>query len=502
MMLIGPQSSRAFARLGAPRPPTMSGLSCTPACSGTSFCHGLVSPQCESTTFTQRLNLQCGEPMEDIDMTLQTLAAAEYACSTSSECSAIFDMDCDGISDGSDFYILCKDGGHITSNSGCLFEKPSPPPAPTPATTAPQGPCNPTNCPAPSFCHGTPAPAGARTCESLSWPKLTSRQCSEFLPHDTSLTTLSLAEAACGANDQCGGVSDYLCNGVLLTYPGDHYALCRGSANVYDRATCIFSKQPLPPPLPAPPPTPPAPAPCDMTNCPAPSFCHGTHGPGGPGRPGGLGGHGGAGGAGGGSSMTCESLAWPQSSDTQCVEFLPFNRSLTTLVLAEAECGPDAECGGVSDYLCNGVVSLHPGDHYALCRGSATRSNPAGTCVFLKGLAPSPPLSSLLLPPPLSAASPPSPQGTAPALPSSRSCLCSSDPASYSTVSDPVNCFGANDVTNLEVMFSGVTVDDITRAFYLRCADYDDDGAFRANDLTNMKRYYAGLLTVASHIAG
>jgi len=43
---------------------------------------------------------------------------------------------------------------------------------------------------------------------------------------------------------------------------------------------------------------------------------------------------------------------------------------------------------------------------------------------------------------------------------------------------------------------------DDTRAFYTRCSDYDNDGVFRANDLTNMKRYYAGLLGMASWVSG
>eukprot|EP00966_Prymnesium_polylepis_P166562 3850463-Prymnesium_polylepis.1 len=40
------------------------------------------------------------------------------------------------------------------------------------------------------------------------------------------------------------------------------------------------------------------------------------------------------------------------------------------------------------------------------------------------------------------------------------------------------------------------------RAFYTRCSDYDNDGTFRANDLTNMIRYFTRLLPVAPHIAG
>lgn len=94
---------------------------------------------------------------------------------------------------------------------------------------------------------------------------------------------------------------------------------------------------------------------------------------------------------------------------------------------------------------------------------------------------------------------PPSPPPAA-SPPALASCVCGSDPASYSTFGSTVNCFGANDVTNLEVMFSGLAMGADTRAFYTRCSDYDNDGAFRANDLTNMKRYYAGLLGMATHL--
>jgi hypothetical protein len=55
-------------------------------------------------------------------------------------------------------------------------------------------------------------------------------------------------------------------------------------------------------------------------------------------------------------------------------------------------------------------------------------------------------------------------------------------------------------MTNLEVCYGGLPMADETQAFYRRCSDYDNDGIFRANDLTNMKRYYAGLLPVAPHI--
>jgi hypothetical protein len=76
--------------------------------------------------------------------------------------------------------------------------------------------------------------------------------------------------------------------------------------------------------------------------------------------------------------------------------------------------------------------------------------------------------------------------------------VCGSDAAHYSTFGDDTTCFGANDVTNLEVMFVGLG-HQATSDFYQRCSDYDNDGTFRANDLTNMKRYAAGILGLASH---
>jgi len=94
---------------------------------------------------------------------------------------------------------------------------------------------------------------------------------------------------------------------------------------------------------------------------------------------------------------------------------------------------------------------------------------------------------------------PPAPLASSPISPHDE-CDCGGDPTKYSTLGSAVNCFGANDVTNLEVMFSGLAVTDETRAFYTLCSDYDNDGVFRANDLTNMKRYYAGLLPMASHV--
>jgi len=71
----------------------------------------------------------------------------------------------------------------------------------------------------------------------------------------------------------------------------------------------------------------------------------------------------------------------------------------------------------------------------------------------------------------------------------------------YSTLGSSTGCFGANDMTNLETVFSGNAVAESTRSFYVRCCDYDDNGRFQANDLTNFKRYYAGLMPMAAYIA-
>jgi len=112
---------------------------------------------------------------------------------------------------------------------------------------------------------------------------------------------------------------------------------------------------------------------------------------------------------------------------------------------------------------------------------------------------PSPP------PPPVhSSPPPPSPPPPAPSPPTTgvQSCSCAIDSTRYATYDDLTRCFGANDLTNLNVLFVQLAQPAAVIEFYSRCADYDNDGAFRANDLTNMNRYYAGLLPVASHITG
>ena len=68
-----------------------------------------------------------------------------------------------------------------------------------------------------------------------------------------------------------------------------------------------------------------------------------------------------------------------------------------------------------------------------------------------------------------------------------QACVCPGDPTQYSALGDNLSCFGASDITNLEAIFSGSQVADTARAFYVRCSDYDNDGNFQANDLTNMK---------------
>jgi len=72
----------------------------------------------------------------------------------------------------------------------------------------------------------------------------------------------------------------------------------------------------------------------------------------------------------------------------------------------------------------------------------------------------------------------------------------------YSTYNHATNCFGANDITNLEYMFTLLPLNAGAVAFYTLCSDYDNDGSFRANDLTNIKRYFANLLPIASHVSG
>ena len=165
---------------------------------------------------------------------------------------------------------------------------PSAPPSP-PAPTCADG----TSCAPPAFCHGTTT--GSVTCEDLDWVLLENTQCNSFLPHNANLTTLDLAEAACGADDECGGVSDLYCNGMHATIP-DHYALCDLSGTYDYQWACTFIKPtatppapPMPPPspspsppspsppgLPASPSPPPPPAPCGPDTCGAPAFCHGT----------------------------------------------------------------------------------------------------------------------------------------------------------------------------------------------------------------------------------
>ena len=86
-------------------------------------------------------------------------------------------------------------------------------------------------------------------------------------------------------------------------------------------------------------------------------------------------------------------------------------------------------------------------------------------------------------------------------VPALQSCVCGSDAAKYATLGDPTACFGANDVTNLEILFGGLATTAAMRTFYARCADYDGSGVFQANDLTNMKRYFVGLLPIAPHLS-
>jgi len=130
---------------------------------------------------------------------------------------------------------------------------------------------------------------------------------------------------------------------------------------------------------------------------------------------------------------------------------------------------------------------------------------PGARCFCIRpnqSYAPAPSLPPPLPPPPLPP--PPSPAPSAPAPPPDglQSCVCGSSPTEYATFNDQLNCFAASDITNLEVIYSGISVSQAVATFYGVCADYDNDGTVRANDLTNMKRYYAGLLPISSHFSG
>ena len=80
---------------------------------------------------------------------------------------------------------------------------PPSPPAPPASPSLPPAPCGPSNCPAPSFCHGTVN----NQCETITYTYRASTQCGAFLPYDTTLVTLALAEQACSANPSCSAVS-------------------------------------------------------------------------------------------------------------------------------------------------------------------------------------------------------------------------------------------------------------------------------------------------------
>jgi hypothetical protein len=193
----------------------------------------------------------------------------------------------------------------------------------------------------------------AGICEAMTWERTDLSQCASFLPMDTSLVTLELAEAACAADPACGGVSDLFCNGM---FPGvvDHYALCDGATLVADASTCVFQAagSGLPPPDAC------FGAPngvlCDDGNADTPvDICH---------------------------AGVCEATSFPRTDLSQCATFLPMDTSLVTLELAEAACVSNPECGGVSDLFCNGMF---PGvvDHYALCSGTELVAD-TSTCVY------------------------------------------------------------------------------------------------------------------------
>jgi len=223
--------------------------------------------------------------------------------------------------------------------------------------------------------------------------------------------------------------------------PGTEYTSCSVGSDCTDCGP-RSSGPPLPPSRPAPPSPPPgrgggAPPP------PLPSPPPGGAAPPSPSPPGGGGSS-----VGGGCAETCT-----YASDGDCDDG-----------------GPGAEFNSCS-----------VGSDCTDCGNRAGGSGPPSPAAI------SPPSPS----PPVNMPPPPSP---------SVSCACGSDATSYSTYGSAVNCFGANDVTNLEVMFGGLAIDAGPREFYTMCSDYDNDGVFRANDLTNMKRYYAGLLSPAAWV--
>ena len=93
-------------------------------CTAPAFCHGTFNPTCETISYSQMTSMQCSS-FVTLNASLTTLALAEQACSSSPDCSAVSDLYCNGMFNSADYYVLCTGGGHVTSSSACVWEKPA-----------------------------------------------------------------------------------------------------------------------------------------------------------------------------------------------------------------------------------------------------------------------------------------------------------------------------------------------------------------------------------------
>eukprot|EP01046_Picozoa_sp_COSAG06_P049638 COSAG06_NODE_7685_length_2413_cov_1.905359_2_plen_472_part_01 len=202
--------------------------------SAVSLCHAGV---CETTTFEQQPLSQCAAFIEPFDVALVTLELAEAACAANAACGGVSDLFCNGMFPGAvDHYALCDGAALVPDAATCVFQAPGsglPPVVVDCVGAEDETPCDDGDDATPiDICH-------AGVCESTSYTKTSASQCAGFLEHDVTLVTLTLAQAACDAAPNCGGVSDLFCNGM---FPGavDHYALCDDSALVDDLSTCVY----------------------------------------------------------------------------------------------------------------------------------------------------------------------------------------------------------------------------------------------------------------------
>jgi hypothetical protein len=202
--------------------------------SAVSLCHAGV---CETTTFEQQPLSQCAAFIEPFDVALVTLELAEAACAANAACGGVSDLFCNGMFPGAvDHYALCDGAALVPDAATCVFQAPGsglPPVVVDCVGAEDETPCDDGDDATPiDICH-------AGVCESTSYTKTSASQCAGFLEHDVTLVTLTLAQAACDAAPNCGGVSDLFCNGM---FPGavDHYALCDDSGLVDDLSTCVY----------------------------------------------------------------------------------------------------------------------------------------------------------------------------------------------------------------------------------------------------------------------